>query len=185
MLIGTAVLTMIDILIEENRFKQKHDYVRNIGLVLAHFIQFAHNMEGICRRNEDSWKKVVVAEADEYGIKTEGLPNVESEVRKIRDSGKKKRNELGENEKEVMTKRVAAKNIVESYESRKLSGIITLEMINEGLRRCWDLWDWNKEVGRILILAIDIDTRADPGVLGQPSRQSRALWANIRQKDWR
>ena len=87
MLFGTALLTTIDILIEESLFKSANSDIRNVALILGHFLSFAQDMKEMCRANEDGWRKIVLARADEHGIEPylTRTDHVISDIRKSSD----------------------------------------------------------------------------------------------------
>ena len=84
MLFGTALLTTIDILINQSIFKSENSEIRNIALILGHFLSFVHEIKELCRANEDGWKRRVLERADEHEIKPDmiSIDPVISEIRK-------------------------------------------------------------------------------------------------------
>lgn len=73
MLIGTALLTTIDVLISQGLFTNNSSKIRNIGLILSLFLEFAEDEGEIPSCNEDGWNAVVVEKADAHGVTIEGL----------------------------------------------------------------------------------------------------------------
>ena len=87
MLIGTALLTTIDVLIQKRLFTNNSSKIRNIGLILSMFLQFAADESGIAEGNEDGWKTVVVEKADAHGVTIQGLVGINELVQAIREEG--------------------------------------------------------------------------------------------------
>ncbi|KAL8656957.1 MAG: hypothetical protein Q9226_002405 [Calogaya cf. arnoldii] len=74
MLIGTALLSSIDVLKSHKLFhSDSNTEVRNIGLILCHYLQFAYDQREIPRLNEAGWTKLVIQRAEEHGIAIEGF----------------------------------------------------------------------------------------------------------------
>lgn len=86
MLIGTALLTTIDVLIQKDLFKNSSK-IRNIGLILSMFLQFSADETEIAEYNEDFWTTKVVEKADEHGVTIQGLVGIDELVQAIRGEG--------------------------------------------------------------------------------------------------
>lgn len=146
MLFGTALLTTIDILVEEGLFKAKDSDIRNIGLILGHFLNFVHDMKETCIANEDGWKTVVLELADDHGIKPHmiSIDHVISEIRKCKDDDTP--DEDGKMRPGIGAQRKALVNAANSYDSKPWVGVITLESLKAGVERVWTHWAWATEV---------------------------------------
>ena len=170
MLFGTALLTTIDILVQEDLFKFKDLEIRNIAPIIGHFLNFVHDMKDLCRANEDGWKIKVLEQADKHGIKPHvigranedgwkikvleqadkhgikphviGINNVITELREDED------NTLSDDERgsRKTSRRDGRANAARSYESKPWVGVITLESLEAGVKRSWTHWDWTIEV---------------------------------------
>lgn len=68
---GTALLSTIDILLEQDLFK-KDSSIRNLGLILSLFIKFTGCIGDLCQDGEDDWKKDVFKIARRHGIELKG-----------------------------------------------------------------------------------------------------------------
>ena len=75
MLIGTAILTAIDYLIDLEKFNEDSE-IRNIGFILGLLLQFALYFEEACVAHEDDWQVSVVKKADEYGVTIRSLDSM-------------------------------------------------------------------------------------------------------------
>ena len=152
MLFGTALLTTIDILIKQSIFKSENSEIRNIALILGHFLSFVHEIKELCRANEDGWKRRVLERADEHEIKPDmiSIDPVISEIRKGKDDATS--DEEGTPRSEIRTRREGLDNAAKSYESKPWVGVITLESLNAGVTRSWTHWDWATEVRPFLPL---------------------------------
>lgn len=146
MLFGTALLTTIDILIKNSLFRSGNSDVRNVALIVGHFLNFVHDMKEMCTANEDGWKKILLERADEHEIK----PHMISINHVISDISKSS-NDATPDEAETVrpkngTRRKGLENAAKSYESKPWVGIITLESLEAGVERSWTHWDWATEV---------------------------------------
>ena len=189
MLFGTALLTTIDILIKERLFKSQDSDIRNVALVLGHFLNFAHDMEETCRANEDGWKTKVLDLADAHDIKPLmiGIERVISEIRTNKADATSDEDESTKSKLEI--RREGLKNAAKSYESRHLVGFITVESLKVGVKRSWTHWNWATEVTsprsdaeaftRLLLTESIAQI-----VFRSPSRQSRACWTDVWEEDW-
>ncbi|KAL8865108.1 MAG: hypothetical protein Q9198_009475 [Flavoplaca austrocitrina] len=155
MLIGTALLTTIDLLKTRDLFKPHSSTIRNVGLILAMFIKFAHTFRELCRLNEDGWIVPVIKAAESRSIGIKGPANIKNILKTIKndrsitrdddapqrsDNPPKSRADLKKT-KENTTKAYAPKP------TSKYGGLITMDFFNEGTRREWEAWDWTTEVG--------------------------------------
>ena len=142
MLIGTALLTTIDVLIEKGLFTNSSK-IRNIGLILSMFLQFAADESEIADYNEDGWNTVVVEKADEHGVTIQGLVGIDELVQAIRDechdsdSDEEDFTEIGEIGSDAI--------IANCYQSSEPS-YTDLENSNPGGRRSWKHYCWEIEV---------------------------------------
>lgn len=143
MLFGTALLTTIDVLIEKGLFKSEDSDIRNIGLILGHFLKFAHDSKEMCMANEDGWKKIVLERADEHGIKPHmtSIDHIISEIRESNDDTNSDEDETPRPEKGTKKE-----NALKSYESKPWVGLVTLESLKAGVKRSWTYWNWAVEV---------------------------------------
>ena len=82
---GTALLSTIDVLLEQGLFNQDSS-IKNLGLVLSLYIKFtAIHGDEICRDGEHDWRKQVLRMADEHGVEVKGPYGVEEIIQGIRD----------------------------------------------------------------------------------------------------
>ena len=145
MLFGTALLTTIDILVKENLFKPQGSDIRNVALVLGHFLNFA-DMEHFCRANEDGWKTKVLELADAHDIKPLMI-RIERVISKIRTSKADTTSDKDKSAKpKTGTRREGLQNAAKSYESRPSVGFLTVESLKGGMKRSWAHWNWATEV---------------------------------------
>ena len=130
-LFGTALLSTIDILIQEDLFKEGSS-VRNIGLILSLFIGFAEDCCGdLCEKGENDWKKRVVLTAQDHGVEIKGPFGIEEQLQSIRTEIADETDD-GEDEWEDID-----------------------DSDDEDGHRKWGKWDWKKEVNlRLIVLAI-------------------------------
>lgn len=196
MLFGTALLTTIDILIKRSLFKSEGSDVRNLALILGHFLNFVHDMKEMCKANEDGWKKIVLERADEHGIEPYmiSIDHAISEIRDgdIRDSNDDANsdisNEDGTPRPTIATKKECIENAAKSYESKPWVGLITLESLKAGVKRSWTYWNWASEVypftpalrlshGSPLTLPVAF------GIFQSTSCQSWAMGTDLWEKD--
>lgn len=157
MLFGTALLTTIDILIKNSLFKSENSDIRNIALILGHFLNFVHDMKEMCVANEDGWKATVLERADEHEIKPYmiSINHIISEIREGKDDATS--DEDGTPRPEIGTRREGLENAAKSYESKPWVGVITLESLKAGVERSWTHWDWATEVWPSLFHNISAD----------------------------
>ena len=144
MLIGTALLTTIDVLIAQGLFTNTSSKIRNLGLVLSLFLQFVEDEGETASCNEDGWKAVVVERADACGVIIQGLVDIDELVQDIRDSAydsDSDEEELIEKDpKDRMTK------LSDCYQSGEHS------YTDRGEMRWWKQYDWGIEVRDITLL---------------------------------
>ena len=189
MLFGTALLTTIDILVKENLFKSQNTDIRNVALILGHFLNFAHDMEETCRANEDGWKTNVLDLADAHDIKPLmiGIERVISEIRTSKADATSDEDESPKSKTEL--RRQGLQNAAKSYESRHLVGVITLESLKAGVKRSWTYWNWATEVTPPRSIAESCTRPLLTGSIAQsvfrsPSRQSWPCWTDVWEEDW-
>lgn len=136
MIIGTALLTTIDVLIAHGLFTNTSSKIRNLGLILSLFLQFAQDEE--VQLNEDGWDYVVVKKADTHEVTIKGLENSHELVESVRDidslSDISEEEDITEMDPEDL-----ATYVSEHYRSRSHA----LEL---GEKRSWKHYDWNIEV---------------------------------------
>lgn len=188
MLFGTALLTAIDILIKNSLFKSENSDIRNIALILGHFLNFVHDMKEMCVANEDGWKATVLERADEHEIKPYmiSINHIVSEIREGEDDATP--DEDGTPRPEIGTRREGLENAAKSYESKPWVGVITLESLKAGVERSWTHWDWATEVRPSqvwpsLFTTFPLTLPIAPCILQSPSCQSRAIRAHLRKED--
>lgn len=144
MLIGTALLTTIDVLISQGLFTNTSPKIRNLGLILSLFLQFAEDEGEMGSCNEDGWKAVVVEKADACGVTIQGLVDIDELVQDIRDNAydsDSDEEELVEIDSEdLMTK------LSDCYQSGEHSHT------DCGEERSWKQYDWGIEVRDITLL---------------------------------
>ncbi len=144
MLFGTALLTTIDLLIKKKLFGSEKSEIRNIALILGHFLNFAHDTKELCRANEDGWKVIALERADEHGITPlASNGHVLDEIRKAKDDDATSDQD---DEDETSRPETENDNAAESYKSKPWTGLITLESLKAGVKRSWAHWDWATEV---------------------------------------
>ena len=142
MLIGTALLSAVDVLISHNLFHSSNNtVVRNIGLILCHYINFGHLWAERCRNNEAGWMGVVISKAQAHGVRIEGFYGMEEIIDKA----------LKASRTTSSTSSVGKLNMIHAYESAPpLWGHITLESLRAheegGTRRDWSRFDLKKEI---------------------------------------
>ena len=150
MRIGTALLSAIDVLISHNLFHSNHNTViRNIGLILCHYIHFGQTWTERCRANEAGWTKVVIRKAQEHGVRIEGFYGIEKVIDKAINAS-----DAGKSDSASDVRRgpkVGRLNMIHAYESAPaLCGEITLESLHAhkegGTRRDWSRYDLKKEI---------------------------------------
>ncbi|KAL8650805.1 MAG: hypothetical protein Q9226_004984 [Calogaya cf. arnoldii] len=151
MLIGTSLLTVIELLKDHNLFKSQGSAIRNLGLIVALFIEFAHTLREQCRLNEDGWVIPVMKAAESCSIGIKGPENIKVTLETIKQSISKDDNTVQENGKPPKSRadiNKAKKNMTKSYAPKptsKYGGVITMGFFNEGTKREWDEWDWATE----------------------------------------
>ncbi|KAL9117753.1 MAG: hypothetical protein Q9187_005708 [Circinaria calcarea] len=83
-LIGTALLSTINTLIQEDLFKEGST-IRNLGLILSLFIKFAEETcSDLCEKGESDWTKRVVLMAQDHGVEIKGPYGIEEQLQNIR-----------------------------------------------------------------------------------------------------
>lgn len=134
-LVGTALLTTLEVLIEHNLFIPASitNPIRNIGLVLSRFISSDTTVlrSELCDRNETGWLVQVVKMADEHQVEIEGVYGIEEKLKEIRDAAaaqKPKRNRKPPAEK-------------------KRAWSLSQDFNSQG-KRLWRRWDWKRELAK-------------------------------------
>ncbi|KAL8847432.1 MAG: hypothetical protein Q9221_007542 [Calogaya cf. arnoldii] len=152
MLIGTTLLTAVDLLKDRNLFKSQGSPIRNLGLILALFIEFAHTLREQCRLNEDGWVIPVIKAAESCSIGIQSPENIEVTLETIQQSISKDDNTVQQGGKPPKSRadiKKSKENMTKSYAPKptsKYGGVITMDFFNEGTKREWDQWDWATEV---------------------------------------
>ena len=188
MLFGTALLTVIDILLEKDLFKSDNSEIRNIPMILGQFLNFVYDMKEMCTANEDGWKRIVLEKADTYDIKpfVISLGHVIDEIRKGGDDTVSD-DESGSRIPDIISRRNGHENAAKRYESKPWVGVITLESLKAGVRRSWTHFDWATEVWPALptlrFHIVSADTSTAPRVLQSPECQGRAVRTHVCKED--
>lgn len=149
MLIGTAILSTIDILVKNSLFhSDRNTKVRNIGLVLCQYLQFAHDERESCRKNEAGWTKLVIQRAQEHGVPIEGFYGIDDVVKQLKVSTPGNSASASDAGRPPVG---GSLNMVHAYESAPpLVGILTVEMFRAhedgGTRRDWSKYNLTKEI---------------------------------------
>lgn len=139
MLIGTAILTAIDHLINLGKFHDDGE-IRNIGFIIGLLLQFALYFKEACCAYEDRWQVVVVKKADEHGVTIRSLNGIGLLLDKIRSKTViiKSEEESANFEDNDPGKLNERPNFIRAYEPAPYS--------QAGVGRSWDSWDWKQEV---------------------------------------
>jgi hypothetical protein len=148
MLIGTALLSSIDVLIRHNIFHSHPTPVRNIGLILCHYLHFGQTWSERCNANEAGWMKVVICKAQEHGVRISGFYGIQAIIEKILNTSDTSDADVGS---AGTHPKISKLNIIKSYESAPaLCGLITAESLRAhkegGTCRDWRFYDIKKEV---------------------------------------
>ena len=136
MLIGTALLTTIDVLIQKGLFTNNSSKIRNIGLILSMFLQFAADESGTTECNEDGWNTVVVEKADAHGVTIQGLVGIDELVQAIRDEG-----DDSDSDEEDLTE--------DDPEDMRTAMLACYQSEGYSTRRSWKHYCWDIEVRNI------------------------------------
>ena len=134
-IIGTAVLSTIDLLIARGMFVKntnKNGAIRNIGLMLCRFIEFAQTQDDASSMNENGWVNRIVKLADEHGVAIEGKPDIEETLESIRA-------DIEDEDEEPPSKAEATR-----YAKAKKKWTPKGDRDDEG-SRVWRSWDWTAE----------------------------------------
>ena len=133
-LFGTALLSTIDVLIQQDLFKEGSS-IRNLGLILSLFIGFAEDCcSDLCEKGESDWKKRVVLLAQDHGVEIKGPYGIEEQLQSMRNEIADEKDD-GEDEWEDID-----------------------DSDDEDGHRKWGKWDWKKEVN---FLPMVLATRSD------------------------
>ena len=138
MLIGTALLTTIDFLDHYAYFTNTSSKIRNLGLILSLFLQFAEDEGEMCSCNEDGWKAVVVEMADECGVTIQGLVGIDELVQDTRDNAYD--SDSDEEESVILDPDDLMEKMSDCYRSGEHS------YADRGEMRSWKQYDWDIEV---------------------------------------
>ena len=170
MLIGTALLTTIDVLIEKGLFAN-NSKIRNIGLILSMFLQFAAD-ESDTSCNEDGWKAVVVEKADAHGVTIQGLVGIDKLVQDIRDNV-----EDSDSDEEDLGEIGSLAIVANCYQSGEPSNM-DLEAFDFDKQRSWKHYDWEVEVRNISsIHRLKLSTNCSQ-LEAYRDTQALKVWAN-------
>ena len=131
-IIGTAVLSTIDLLIARGWFAPTSSAIRNTGLMLGRFIEFAQSQDDASGMNENGWLHRIVKLADEHGVAIEGKPDDEKVLQSIRA-------DIEDADEEPPSKAEAAR-----YARAKKKWTPKGDRDDEG-SRVWGSWDWTVE----------------------------------------
>ena len=158
MLLGTALLTAIDHLIEAGLF-QDGSQIRNIGFVLGLFLEFAVVFEETCTTNEDGWRLVVVQRADLHNVEIYGAVRTTGAMQCIRSAIDEKENEeewekeeaIEHEEKRLDNKHYPSLTDGPNYVRAYIPPLVKFllkpgECQETGVLRSWNAWDWKQEV---------------------------------------
>ena len=146
MLIGTAILTTID-LIDKGLFGT-HSEIRNIGFIIGLFLEFAVVFEETCTTNEDGWRFVVVKKVDQNDVVILGHKRMELVMRQVRmdmdyeDNKEEEEEEEEEENSEKAEEPDNRPNFVKAYKPTPYDP----QALLSGVTRLWDAWDWKLEV---------------------------------------
>ncbi|KAI4256995.1 MAG: hypothetical protein L6R42_005907 [Xanthoria sp. 1 TBL-2021] len=154
MLIGTAILTTIDHLVDAELFGP-NSAIRNVGFIIGLFFEFVVAYEETCESIEDGWRFVVVRKLDEFDIKIRGLKGAERIAEGLReialeeeamDQAEKEEQQEAEkdshdpnpqNDKTDIPPSTPFPNFVNAYKP---------DIAADSEFRSWDAWDWEQEV---------------------------------------
>ena len=147
MLIGTAILTAIDHLIDQGKFHEDGE-IRNIGFIIGLLLHFALYFKEACCAYEDRWQVAVVKKADEHGITIRSLNGMGLLADKSRSDIEKNEPEEEsanpeDNDPEKLNERP---NFIRAYEPAPYNPAPTYDSQGAGVGRLWDTWDWKQEV---------------------------------------
>ncbi|KAL8986810.1 MAG: hypothetical protein Q9169_008754, partial [Polycauliona sp. 2 TL-2023] len=142
MLIGTALLSTVDLLISVNLFHPSSS-LRNIGSIIALLLEFAVSYEETCDNNEDGWRLVVVRKMDLYGIKVHGLKQGGGYMNDLRHLAE----EEDEEEAAAAEDWVSGNGDAAVFESEFPNCVNAYkpETGPESEVRIWEEWDWKAE----------------------------------------
>ena len=120
--------------------------IRNIGLIISQYLQFAVDEDETCHFNENGWKALVVAKADTHNVALQGLAGIDMIIDGIRSEDEDRESD-GDDEADHLTRVTNdPMNMTICYKSRELWGVLTVERLNSGNRRTWKRWNWSIEV---------------------------------------
>lgn len=86
-LVGTMLLTTIEVLIANSIFTQEPPTIRNLGLVLALILQPSKTAcrDELCHANENGWTCHIIRLADEHHVKIAGAEGIDTHIQSLRD----------------------------------------------------------------------------------------------------
>ena len=169
MLIGTAILTTLDVLAASNLFNPDSP-IRNIGFITGLLLEFALAFEETCEGDEDGWRFVVLRMLDRKGIEVRGTDRVLSIIKGLRsialaetvsvqqkwsleeDETKEQRRDEGRDGdgKDINERvgQVADKKDDKDAKKKVPNFINAYRPDSDPQAECrdWDLWDWKAEV---------------------------------------
>ncbi|KAL9623040.1 MAG: hypothetical protein Q9204_007979 [Flavoplaca sp. TL-2023a] len=158
-LIGTAVLTSIDLLTTNHLFHPDSP-IRNIGFILGLFLEFVIGYEEACEGDEDGWRFIVVRKMDAVGIPvagTERVVGVVEGLREIVQEEAEQRGRVGLEQRDGGSIDKKGEDGVgrvkggedEGDKQRKVMNFVNaykLDSDPEAECREWGLWDWRAEL---------------------------------------
>lgn len=139
MLIGTAILTTIDYLVDAS----PDGDIRNFGFILGLLLEFVMEFEETCAANEIGWQYVALKKADQHAIIIRGYDRLDMIVPKIRmelDTADIEGEEFSEDEDAAEAG--DRPNFLRAYKSAPYHP----ERRSPGVTRSWSTWAWKQEV---------------------------------------
>lgn len=139
MLIGTAILTTIDYLVDA----RPDGDIRNFGFILGLFLEFVVHFEEACEANENGWRFVALKKADRHAVVIRGYDKLDMMVQNIRMEMNTSDNEDEElSEDDDASEAGDRPNFLRAYKSAPYHP----ERRSPGVTRSWTTWDWKQEV---------------------------------------
>ena len=86
-LVGTMLLTTIDVLIFKGIFTHQPPAIRNLGLVLALILQSTKRAcrDELCPANENGWTYKAISLADKHSVLIDGVEGIDTHIQSLRD----------------------------------------------------------------------------------------------------
>ena len=138
-ILGTALLTTIDILVVKDLFK-KDSSIRNIGLVLSQWLRFTQGAgdDELCTGGENNWRYAVVRLADKNKFEITGTAGIEDLIKECREG------DLVEEDDNSTATNTAIKGrrVADSWKPEN-------DYNGEPEVRVWKEWDWKIEVNSL------------------------------------